>query len=283
MPVYAITGQLGSGKTLVCVGKIRDAILRGCRVATNLDLRLELLAPTARRGQVVRLPDYPDADHLSGLGVGNPSRDESRNGLLVLDEAGAWLNSRNWNDKNRHKVIEWMLHARKLGWDVFLIVQDVSLIDKQVRTAFVEHLVRCRRLDRFSVPFIGAFLTMVGGALRLPQVHIANVFYGTGPGAVCVERWIYRGRDLWKCYETRQLFDAVSGPSSFLIAQDYAWLRVPPIWHAEQAHGHRWWWRLRDWFKGRSTASDEYRMFRFVEEYGYTPIQTGFAEWCSKA
>jgi len=279
MPVYAITGQLGSGKTLVCVGKIRDAILRGCRVATNLDLRVELLCPTVARGQIIRLPDYPDAEHLSGLGIGNPSRDESRNGVLVLDEAGAWLNSRNWNDKNRHKVIEWMLHARKLGWDVFLIVQDVSLIDKQVRTAFVEHLVRCRRLDRFSVPFIGAALQMLGGAMRLPQVHIANVFYGSGPGAVCVERWIYRGRELWKCYETRQLFDPISGPSSFLTPRDYPWLRVPKCWHQEEAHGKSWWWKLREWFKGASAESHVYRAFRVAEEYGYTPIQTGFADW----
>jgi len=283
MPVYAVTGQLGSGKTLVCVGKIRDAIDRGCRVATNLDLRLELLSTRAKRGQIVRLPDYPDAEHLASLGVGNPSRNEAQNGVLVLDEAGAWLNSRNWNDKNRHKVIEWMLHARKLGWDVFLIVQDVSLIDKQVRTAFVEHLVRCRRLDRFSVPFVGALFTMLGSALRLPQVHIANVFYGTGPGAVCVERWIYRGRDLWKSYETRQLFDPISGPSSFLTGHDYPWLRVPVIWHKEEAHGHRWWWRVREWFTGRSTEADVYRAFRVAEEYGYTPIQTGFAEWSRTA
>jgi len=265
MPVYAITGQLGSGKTLVCVGKIRDAIARGVRVATNLDLRLELLAPACKLGQCVRVPDYPTGEDLQRLGVGNPSRDESRNGLLVLDEAGAWLNSRSWADKDRHAVIEWMLHARKLGWDVFLIVQDVSLVDKQVRVAFVEHLVRCRRLDRFSVPFIGAFFSMLGGALRLPQVHIANVFYGTGPGSVCVERWIYRGKDLWKSYETRQLFERGRGASSLLVPEKYDWLRVPAEWHREELYGEKWWYRLHTWLRGPCEASWVYRAFRVAE------------------
>jgi len=269
---------LGSGKTLVCVGKIRDAILRGARVATNLDLRLELLAPSVRAGQVVRLPDYPAAEHLAALGVGNPSRDESKNGLLVLDEAGAWLNSRQWADKDRHKVIEWMLHARKLGWDVFLIVQDVSLVDKQVRVAFVEHLVRCRRLDRFSVPFIGAFLGMLGGKLRLPQVHIANVFYGTGPGAICVERWVYRGRDLWQAYETRQLFDKDCLGFSFLVPERHEWLRVPPEWHQEQRYGDSWWYRALDWLRGRKVASDAYRAFRVAEVVKPKRIAPTFSE-----
>ncbi|EBN6690252.1 zonular occludens toxin, partial [Salmonella enterica] len=34
MPVYFVTGKLGSGKTLVAVGKIRDYLVAGRRVAT---------------------------------------------------------------------------------------------------------------------------------------------------------------------------------------------------------------------------------------------------------
>jgi len=265
VPVYAVTGNLGSGKTLVCVGKIRDALLKGLRVATNLDLRLEVLCPTAKPGQVVRIPDHPTAGELRALGVGNESRDESRNALLVLDEAGAWLNSRGWQDKDRHQVIEWMLHARKLGWDVFLIVQDIALIDKQVRVAFCEHLVRCRRLDRFSVPFIGAIVQMLGSALRLPQVHIANVFYGTAPGSVCVERWIYRGRDLWGAYETRQIFQAQGvGLTSMLPPRGYPWLLPGPRYAFRQSL-KGWAARVYDFFWPMTAQEMVYRFFRLAE------------------
>ncbi|MFK4136821.1 zonular occludens toxin domain-containing protein, partial [Pseudomonas luteola] len=37
MAVYFVTGKLGSGKSLVAVGKIRDYMIAGRRVATNLD------------------------------------------------------------------------------------------------------------------------------------------------------------------------------------------------------------------------------------------------------
>ena len=44
MAVYVVTGKLGNGKTLITVGRIRDALAQGCRVATNLDLDLVAMA-----------------------------------------------------------------------------------------------------------------------------------------------------------------------------------------------------------------------------------------------
>ena len=43
MAVYVVTGKLGAGKTLVAVGKIKDKLNQGCKVATNLDLNLDKL------------------------------------------------------------------------------------------------------------------------------------------------------------------------------------------------------------------------------------------------
>ncbi len=47
--------------------------------------------------------------------------------LVVLDECGTWLNTREWQDKSRQNLIDWMLHSRKKGWDIILIVQDLAL------------------------------------------------------------------------------------------------------------------------------------------------------------
>lgn len=209
MSVYVITGKLGSGKTLVCVGRIHDYLSRGRRVATNLDLNMNELADSPHSSAFVeRLPDYPTSQSLDALGSGNDDPDEEFNGLLVLDECGTWLNSRGWaGDKDRQAMLDWMLHSRKHGWDVLLIVQDLNIIDKQVRLALCEHLVSCRRLDRLPVPFLGKIASIIGFKFTLPKVHYAVVRYGQERESPVVDRWIYKGRRFYKAYQTKQIFN----------------------------------------------------------------------------
>jgi len=215
MAIYLISGKLGSGKTLVSVGIIRDALLSGRRVATNLDLNLDKLLPP-RRGRpgarpivAQRIPDKPTVEDLELLGSGNDEMDETRNGVIILDELAAWLNSRTFNDKARAPVLDWLIHSRKFGWDVYFIAQNIEQIDKQVRTSLVEYLVTCRRLDRIKIPFVGKLLqTLSAGYLtgNLPKIHVAVVKYGTEQHAPIADRWVYRGRDLYAAYNTRQVF-----------------------------------------------------------------------------
>lgn len=239
MAIYLVSGKLGSGKTLASVGVIRDALLDGRRVATNLDLTLEKILP-ARLGRVggrgsrlpgvrgagkpvscVRLPDKPDVADLDLLGCGNEEMDETRNGVIVLDELASWLNARSFNDKSRAPVLDWLIHSRKHGWDVYFICQHIEQIDKQVRTSLVEYLVICRRLDRLKVPFVGKLLNSLSGGLlsgNLPQIHVGIVKYGVDQHSPISDRWVYRGRALYSGYNTRQVFtsDYACGPFSYL-------------------------------------------------------------------
>ena len=212
MAVYFVTGKLGSGKTLAGVGRIRDYLLAGRRVATNLDLHLDKLLPRTSNATAIRLPDKPRAQDLMDLGQGCEEYDEDRFGLIVLDECTTWLNSRNWNDKERAALIDWFLHARKHFWDVLFLVQDIESIDKQLRSALCEHLVICRRLDRFPVPGLGLLTRVLTLGLMkrpmLPRVHISAVYYGENTQAMKVDRWIYRGRDLYAGYDTAQVFQS---------------------------------------------------------------------------
>lgn len=208
MAVYVVTGKLGAGKTLVAVGKIKDTLNRNCKVATNLDIRLnKLIGEKAKQTRFYRIPDKPTLADLEAIGQGTDSYDESKNGLLVLDECGTWFNARSWNDKSRQDVINWFLHARKLGWDIIFLIQDLSIMDKQARVALAEHVVYCRRLDRITLPFIGALFSLVSGnKLPLPKVHLGIVKYGDSPTSMVVERWTYTGRDLYPAYDTKQAF-----------------------------------------------------------------------------
>jgi len=206
MAVYLVTGKLGSGKTLASVGRIRDYLKRGSRVATNLDIDIAGFGNPDSRKWVYRLPDHPTRADLEILGRGSEDVDESTYGLIVLDECGTWLNSRDWGDKGRQDLIDWALHSRKLGWDLILIVQDLSLIDKQIRTALVEYHVMCKRLDRLALPFLTPFFKLFGINLRLPKSHVGFVKYGASPDAPISDRWFYLGRDLYRAYDTRQVY-----------------------------------------------------------------------------
>lgn len=218
MAIYLVTGKLRSGKTLACVGRIRDALLDGKRVATNLDLDLCAMLPkrTPLRGEgaerrnlfdVVRLPDKPSVSDLESIGPGwDGPYDEDKNGLLVLDELGAWLNTRTFQDKARMPVIDWLLHSGKKQWDVYFIIQHQNMIDKQVREGLAEFLVTCKRLDRMRIPVVGRVAGLVGVKAMMPKIHVGSVRYGIGPDAMVSDTWIYRGRDLYAAYDTKQIF-----------------------------------------------------------------------------
>ncbi|MFB9136825.1 zonular occludens toxin domain-containing protein [Vibrio olivae] len=210
MAVYFVTGKLGAGKSLTSVGRIREAFERGVPVATNLNINLaQMLGRNKKNTRLYRVPDKPTLADLNALGRGNKSYDESKNGLLVLDECGTWFNSRTWNDKSRQDVINWFLHARKLGWDIIFIVQDISIVDKQARLALGEHLVICRRLDRMKIPFLSSIVSIVTlGQLRLPlpKLHVGIVKYGDNANSLTVDKWILFGTDLYATYDTKQAF-----------------------------------------------------------------------------
>lgn len=234
MSVFIVTGKLGNGKTLVTVGRIRDAMRAGLRVATNLDLDLVAMhGRNARNCDVIRIPDKPSIDDLQALGRGyDGPYDESKFGILVLDECGTWFNSRNWNDKGRKAVNDWFLHTRKLRWHVYLIIQDESLLDSQAREAIAELIVRCRRLDNLRLPVFGGLIKMLTGyRVTLPKVHRAKVTYAGDD--LIYDVWTYRGTDLYSCYKTDQIFlhDYPHGPYCLLspwhIKGRY---RVPMNW-----------------------------------------------------
>lgn len=199
MAVYFVTGKLGSGKTLFTIDVIQQALGQGRRVATNLDLNLEhMLGPDSMQS-AIRLPDKPRLLDLEAIGTGYSTDEpynESKFGVIVLDELAMWMNTRTFQDKERLGVLQWFLHARKLRWDVYFIVQHIEAIDKQLRESMCEHLVVCTRADR--IRFMKAF--------KLPQVHLARVYYGDNESAPLVDRIFYRSKELYGAYDTQQVF-----------------------------------------------------------------------------
>lgn len=231
MPVYIVTGKLGSGKTLSMVGRMKEYLVSGRPVAANIDIDLRKLCKHKPKASFVRLSDKPTADELTMMGSVHTTGREELNGALFLDECGTFLNSRNWNDKGRQAFIDWMLHSRKRGWDVYFIVQNLSLMDKQIRDAMAEYVVTCRRLDRIKIPFIGRIIsTLTAGVFKgqMPQVHLALVRYGMGQGSMHADTWLYKGKELYGAYQTTQVVaESAGGPFS-------------AVWYATEEEVAKW-------------------------------------------
>lgn len=210
MAIYSVEGKLGTGKTKFCVWRAQTALREGLRVASNVDLDLGKLVPELHGARYSRIPDKPTAADLDLIGHGNPdSYEEDKNGILILDELGSWLNTRSFQDKSRAPMIDWLIHARKKGWHVFFICQDASMIDSQVRTALIEYSCKCRRLDKVKIPVIGWLLGAFSKKLQyMPRMHMVAATIGDGLNQIVAERWNFRGDDLHSSYDTRQIFVA---------------------------------------------------------------------------
>jgi hypothetical protein len=233
-----LTGKRGSGKSLIAVSFIRDYMERGCEVATNLNIHVQHLVNPKNKVRPFRLPDFPTADDLMLLPLGNPGLErregdiailpgytETKNGLLVLDEVATFLNSRDWQEKTRRDLISWLLQSRKFGWDIIMIAQHARLVDAQVRNSLFDLFGVVRRLDKINIPVLGNLFKIAGLKLKMPKLHVCAIRYGDSPSAVVAERFFVKGDDLYQAYDTTQKIDPHIGVKtgegfSYLSAYD---------------------------------------------------------------
>jgi hypothetical protein len=226
MPVWFVTGKLGAGKTLVSIGKIHDYLIAGRRVATNIDIDLDELfrkrKNLKKKLDFVRVPDKPSIENMNMLGLGYEGDfiDDNRTGLMVLDELGTWFNTRNFRQDGRKELIDWFIHARKLRWDIILLVQNISLVDKQLIDSLCEYHVKCKRSDRLK--FMG---------LTPPNWHVGEVFYNGIPETRKnrVEAWIYTGKRYYKAYDSHQVFSTSYEDAPHCPLRKYQFEDIPLI------------------------------------------------------
>lgn len=206
MADYAVTGKKGSGKSLFAIGIIRDSLLAGKRVATNLDVYLDHLLSPVNHSTLIRIPDRPVVDDLEAIGRGQEGCVEENNGVIVLDETSTFFNSRAFGDKSRQPLLDWLVHSRKLGWDVYYICQGLEQIDKQLRTTMIEYHISVKRTDKWPIPFITPLFKLIGLNIRFPKMHIGVIRHGVDRDSLVVDRRFYRASELFPAYDTQQIF-----------------------------------------------------------------------------
>lgn len=214
-----VEGVRGSGKSKIAIREIQTYIKSGRRVATNLDIKSELLAPNAKP-LITRIPDLPRSIDLEQLGKSYPeldpdnpdTYDENKFGLIVIDELLTSFNSRSWNDPDRLAVVSWMVQSRKLGWRLWLLCQDVDAVDKQLRETLLQEIWHCRSgKNFFSSPIMGAIFGLFTRPIMKLWAplgfHILTVYTGKRKDKVHIAaREFYKLYDLHPTYKTSQQF-----------------------------------------------------------------------------
>lgn len=229
-----VTGKLGSGKTLVSVGIAMDYLNRGAKVATNVDFYPESFPNKQNKSvRIVRLPDHPKSYDLANLGVGNPTLekgldgnyrpsnnyDSKQNSLLLLDELAQFMNSRNWNDSDRKSLISHLVLLRKLGWDAYFIVQDIDMIDKQIRESLASETGYCNAMSKFNFPLLSPiYKLLTGSPLKCPSFHRVTYRDGHSITGIKTDGAFYKGTRYYSVYNTAQTLssDYSSGSYSLL-------------------------------------------------------------------
>lgn len=223
MSVFVVYGQPGTGKTTAATAKAIEFAIQGRKVYANYPIDF---APITQRrstnlskASVWVIPDRPTRDDLEMLEGGTESEDKCA--LLIIDEAGMWLNTRAWSsDKSRMEVIDWLTQSRKRGFDVMLIAQHPNMLDKQVRDGCIELFGRCRNMGKAKI----------FGLIRLPRFHVCRFQFDMNPTSPVLERFIYRGGDAHKTYDTRKAFGGDASHYSVLPATLSKWRYVMPTW-----------------------------------------------------
>jgi len=199
MTVHFITGHLGSGKGLYAVQKIIEYIGKGKPVYTNIDIFPDKFY-VRNKTIVHRMNDFPTPEEFERLPQICPAYERDKFGALVLDEVSYFLSSRTWNEQGRGRIVRWLKDARKLGYDVYLIVQDIESIDSSVKRSLEEITVTCTNVSNFKVPLIGWIASLFGVELRMPRAHVASSWYK----GLKTNTEFYSGSVKY-CYDTGQL------------------------------------------------------------------------------
>lgn len=206
MADYAITGKKGAGKGLFSTGLIRDALRDGKRVASNMDIHLDALFQPLNKSTYTRIPDRPTIDDFIAIGRGQDGILEDDNGIIVLDEVSTFFGSRQFGDKSRQPMLDWLVHSRKYGWDVYYVMQGLAQADKQIRDTQIEYHIAVNRTDKWPIPIITPLARTVGIKVTFPKMHFGVIKHGVHLNALFIERRWYRGSDLYAGYDTQQIF-----------------------------------------------------------------------------
>lgn len=209
--VYFVLGKLGAGKGIYAAKQVQKYVNNDRRIVLNYDFDTAVTNKN-KAYPVTRIPDLVKVEHLDLLGSG--FNEDMQPGLLVLDECASWLNSRDFRAKGRLQLLDWFRHARKHGWTVLILVQDIDSLDKQLVNSLAEHTVELSRTDKLRIPVLSEIFDLIRLVKKkksdkslLPHYCKAATYLGKSKlSRTLINTEMYKPQDFFGSYDTNHIF-----------------------------------------------------------------------------
>lgn len=227
--IYFVSGRPGGGKSLAMAELIYRQLKRGRNVIANFEINMDYFKKCRhpeKLGKFIYVSNaelstqaYLNIDqktkkfsYIDGLwGFALNFHDFNLKGAkferqtyIVLDECSGLFNSRTYNAKDRLTWLDFFSKHRKLGYTVYLISQDDSQIDKQVREMFHKQ-IECRCVT--TMKLFGKFLALLcGGNLFIRIVRDYTLMKPMRKKDSKEYSKFYTGRKFYDFYNSYELF-----------------------------------------------------------------------------
>jgi len=146
--IYVYTGTLGSGKSY-------HAMCEGLRKVNSIPHRIcvanfPIKAKNNRERERWVYRENLIVDDLIKISFEQRIYGKEGHGLLIIDEAPLYFNSRTWDqDKDRKEWLKFFSLSRRFGYDIIMISQDLRMIDRQIRT-MAEYEIKHIKFNSYS-------------------------------------------------------------------------------------------------------------------------------------
>lgn len=197
------TGTPGSGKSLHLAREIRDIVkYKNKWVISNIPINMDKIKGR-HRGKFIYLSEIDLTPErliqISFEFFGNKPPKEGQL-LIVVDECQLMFNAREWNCKGRSDWLKFFTLHRHLGYDIILVCQFDTMIDKQIR-CLVEYQFVHRKLKNMGWRGYILMLCSLGRKFAVIKYwYPMREKLGTS--------LLYADRRLFKIYDTYMLFSS---------------------------------------------------------------------------
>lgn len=137
--IYSIVGKPGSGKSYMLVRLAKYFLQQGIDVYSNIILDVEAMKLKAHKPLFRKSKQLGRCYYWQSL----QQFRHIHNGIVLLDEAGAYFESREWSKFSVEDRVKFQQH-RKQKLDIYLTVQNFARVESTVRqlTNFVYEVRR---------------------------------------------------------------------------------------------------------------------------------------------
>jgi hypothetical protein len=116
MPLVAIVGTIGTGKTLAMVWRAYELAKRGHPIYANIDLA---------GIPYTKINTLDDFDSIRGI--------PGKEAIVLMDEFWRWLDSRQWKKDKNNTLTKLIMYSRKRNFWIFYTVQRFHMMEKRIR------------------------------------------------------------------------------------------------------------------------------------------------------